>query len=160
MTRPIWLGIDWGWRNPFGCVFVCPVRGGEQFLVVDEYKQELRRIPEHGREILRRNFVGNYGALAGGWADPSEPEDIIELSEVLGVTIWPAPSIGVKAGQELVEQALMPGPYGPGLIIHPRCINLRQEIGFYDEHNPGGGDHHLLDGLRYFFAGYTRRRSK
>jgi hypothetical protein len=158
MKHPVWLGIDFGWRNPFGAVFGVPVRGGEQWLIVAEYKQELRRVSEHGRKILEINFAGDFGALAGGWADPSDPEGIDELSEVLGVRILPAPAIGVKAGQEIVERWFREGPYGPGVIIHPRCVELIREIGFYDAHNPGGGDHHLLDGLRYLLVGSEGKR--
>jgi hypothetical protein len=153
MKAPIYLGIDFGYRNPFAALLCCPVRGGEQILVVDEHYQVLRTVGENGRRIIAKN----PGVLRKGWADPSRPDSIAELTEVLGIGILPAPSVGVQYGQELVKQWLKNGPNGPGLVIHPRCINLLREIKYYDEHDPGSGDHHALDALRYFLVGWLNK---
>jgi len=157
MRPPLFLGVDFGYRNPFAAVLCAPVRGGEKVLVVDEHYQELRTVRENGRKILEICFVSGY-VLRKGWADPARPDSIAELQETLGIEIIGAGG-AVEAGQKLVKEWLKNGPYGPGLIIHPRCVNLLREIREYEEHDPGGGRHHALDALRYFLSGWLKGRT-
>ena len=32
----LYLGIDFGYKNPFACLWIQPIKGGERVLVLDE----------------------------------------------------------------------------------------------------------------------------
>lgn len=150
----VYLGIDFGYRNPFACLWIQPVEQGERVLVLDEYYQRLRTTAENGRAILTQNIDMGYGPITAVYADPANPEGHTILSAILGVEVE-APRRPVAVGQELVRQWLKLRPDGkPGLLIHHRCKNLIRELKGYSAHEPGKGEHHALDALRYFFAGW------
>ena len=152
--QPLYLGIDFGYRNPFACLWLQPIERGERVLVLDEYYQRLRTTAENGRAILSQNIAMGYGPITAAYADPANPEGQAVLSEILGVEVQ-APRRPVAVGQELVRQWLKIRPDGsPGLLIHHRCKNLIRELKGYSAHEPGKGEHHALDALRYFFAGW------
>jgi len=151
---PLYLGIDFGYRNPFACLWIQPIEGGERVLVLDEYYQRLRTTAENSRAVLAQHAACGYGRLTDAFADPSDPEKRAVLSEILGIEVR-APRRAVETGQELVRQWLKVRPDGkPGLLIHHRCKELIAEIRGYMVHEPGKGRHHALDALRYFFAGW------
>jgi len=153
--QPLYLGIDFGYRNPFACLWLQPIERGERVLVLDEYYQRLRTTAENGRAILAQNIAIGYGPIIAAYADPANPEGQAVLSEILGVEVQ-APRRPVAVGQELVRQWLKIRPDGsPGLLIHHRCKNLIRELKGYSVHEPGKGEHHALDALRYFFAGWA-----
>lgn len=155
--RPIWLGIDWGYRNPAAFVLGCPLDGGERLAIVDVLRQDYRILPELADMVILLNHRGGYGTLAGGWADPSRPDSIREMSGLLGVEILPAPGVSFDEGQKLVNQMFRDGPRGPGLLIHPRCQELIREIPDYTEHEPGDPGHDLCDALRYLVVGWSKK---
>ena len=151
---PLYLGVDFGYRNPFACLWIQPVAGGERVVVLNEYYQRLRTTAENGRAILAQHHSCGYGPITGVYADHSNPEGQAVLAEVLGVEVW-ALRKSVKDGQELVRQWMKLRPDGlPGLLIHHRCKNLIRELNGYFRHEPGQGEHHAVDALRYFFAGW------
>lgn len=150
----LYLGIDFGYRNPFACLWIQTMDGGERILVLDEYYQRYRTTLENAKAILAHHQAQGYGPITCAYADPSDPDKRAMLEEVLGVSVK-APRLPVEVGQELVRQWLKVGPDGkPGLLIHHRCRNLIQELKGYMNHEPGKGQHHALDALRYFFAGW------
>ena len=152
---PLYLGIDFGYRNPFACLWVQPVERGERVLVLDEYYQRLRTTAENGRAVLEHHLVCSYGPITAVYADPANPEGQAVLSQVLGVEVQ-APRRRVADGQELVRQWLKVRPDGkPGLMISHRCKNLIRELTGYLKHEPGQGEHHAVDALRYFFCGWS-----
>jgi len=152
---PLYLGIDFGYRNPFACLWIQPVQNKERVLVLDEYYQRFRTTLENGKAILAHHQAGGYGHLTCAFADPSDPDKRAMLSEILGVEVK-APRLPVEVGQELVRQWLKVRPEDglPGLLIHHRCKNIIRELKGYMVHEPGKGEHHALDALRYFFAGW------
>jgi hypothetical protein len=152
----LYLGIDFGYRNPFACLWVQPIERGERVLVLDEYYQRLRTTLENGKAVLAHHLASGYGPITDAFADPSDPDKRAMLSDILGVEVK-APRRPVEVGQELVRRWLKVRPDGkPGLLIHHRCRNLIQELKSYEVHEPGKGRHHALDALRYFFAGWQR----
>jgi len=155
---PLYLGIDFGYKNPFACLWIQPIEGGERVLVVDEYYQRYRTTIENGKGILAQHQAAGYPALTQAFADPSDPDKRAMLAEVLGVEVK-APRRPVEVGQELVRWWFQMRPDGkPGLLIHHRCKNLIEELKGYMVHEPGKGRHHALDALRYFFAGWEGAR--
>jgi len=152
--KELYLGIDFGYTNPFACLWIQPIEQGERVLVLDEYYQRYRTTAENGKAILELHLVAGYGQLTDAFADPSDPEKRAVLSEILGVGVK-APRRSVAVGQELVRRWLKVRPDGlPGLLIRGNCRNLIQELKGYAAHEPGKGRHHALDALRYFFAGW------
>jgi len=151
---PLYLGIDFGYRNPFACLWLQPVARGERVLVLNEYYQRLRTTAENGRALLAQHIAWGYGPITAVYPDPSNPEGAAVLAEILGVPVSPLRR-SVAEGQELVRQWLKVRPDGkPGLLIHHGCKNLIRELTYYLKHEPGQGEHHAVDALRYFFAGW------
>ncbi|MFZ2087036.1 MAG: hypothetical protein WAU47_00550 [Desulfobaccales bacterium] len=123
-------------------------------MIVSEYYQRLRTTMENAKAVLARHHTCGYGPISGAYCDPSSPETQVVFSEILGVKVQ-APRRGVEMGQEMVRQWLKVRPDGkPGLLFHHRCQNLIRELRNYREHEPGKGEHHALDALRYFFCGW------
>jgi hypothetical protein len=150
----LYLGIDFGYKNPFACLWIQPIERGERVLVLDEYYQRYRTTLENGKAMLKMHHACGYGVITEAFADPSDPDKRVMLSEILGVEVK-APRRPVEMGQELVRQWLKIRPDGkPGLLIHHRCKELISELKGYLVHEPGKGRHHALDALRYFFAGW------
>ena len=73
-SQPLYLGIDFGYRNPFACLWLQPIERGERVLVLDEYYQRLRTTAENGRAILVQNIAMGYGPITSAYADPANPE--------------------------------------------------------------------------------------
>jgi hypothetical protein len=153
LGQPLHLGIDFGYRNPFACLWLQPIERGERVLVLIYY-QRLRTSAENGRAILSQNIAMGYEPIMAAYADPANPDGQAVLSGILGIEVQ-ASRRPVAVGQELVRQWLKIRPDGsPGLLIHHRCRNLIRELKGYSAHEPGKGEHHALDALRYFFAGW------
>jgi hypothetical protein len=105
----LYLGIDFGYRNPFACLWVQPLDRGERVLVLDEYYQRLRTTLENGKAVLAHHQTGGYGVITDAFADPSDPDKRAMLSDILGVEVK-APRRPVEAGQELGADGSRSGP--------------------------------------------------
>ncbi len=70
----LYLGVDFGYRNPFACLWIQPIDQGERVLVLDEYYQRYRTTAENGRSLLQLHQASGYGRLTGAFCDPSDPE--------------------------------------------------------------------------------------
>jgi hypothetical protein len=155
-AQGLYLSVDPGYTNPFAGLWVMPVEKGERVVVIDEYYETMRTTPENARAIKKQHEERGYPPFRGGYGDPANPERLVLLGEELGVEIK-GPRLPVKVGQELVKLWLERRYDGvPCLIIGHRCRNLIREIRLYLQHEPGSGDHHALDALRYFFAGWAK----
>lgn len=152
---PIYFGFDFGYRNPFVCLWIQPQKKGERVMVLDEYYQTYRTTAENARALMNHHISMGYGEIACGYPDPSNPEGIAVLEQVLGVEMR-APRVSVVRGHEIIRRWLKVNPEDglPGLIFHHRCQNLIREITGYLKHEPGKGAHHGADALRYFFTGW------
>ena len=158
LKETLYLGIDFGYRNPFACLWVQPIERGERVLVLDEYYQRLRTTVENGKAVLAQHLACGYGPITDGLCRPLRPGQRAMLSDILGVEVK-APRRRWTVGQELVRQWLKIRPDNkPGLLISHRCKNLIRELTGYLKHEPGQGEHHAVDALRYFFAGWPGAR--
>jgi hypothetical protein len=159
-TLDLYLTVDPGYTNPFAGLWIQPIEKAERFLVVREYYQTLRTSPENARAMLQIQQDCGY-SLTGACGDPANPERLVLLSEVLGVT-FEGPRLPVVTGQEYVRRYMKVRPEDgrPGLLIHHRCKNLIHEATIYLEHKPGVGENHALDALRYFFCYWFGKRLK
>jgi hypothetical protein len=150
----LYISVDPGYSNPFACLWIMPVEKGERLLVLDEYYQRFRTTPENAKAIAKQHQEMGHPPLRMGYGDPANPERLVLLSEVLGIEVK-GPRLPVRVGQEMVRQWIERRYDGqPCLIIHHRCKNLIRELKNYREHEPGKGNHHALDALRYFFCGW------
>jgi len=150
----LYISVDPGYTNPFACLWIMPVEKGERVVVLDEYYQRFRTTPENARAIAKQHQEMGHPPLKLGYGDPANPERLVLLSEVLGIEVKGV-RLPVTVGQEFVRQWLERRYDGaPCLIIHHRCKNLIRELKNYREHEPGKGEHHALDALRYFFCGW------
>jgi len=150
----LYISVDPGYSNPFACLWIMPVDKGERLLVLDEYYQRFRTTPENAKAIAKQHQEMGHPPLRMGYGDPANPERLVLLSEVLGIEVK-GPRLPVRVGQEMVRQWIERRYDGhPCLVIHHRCKNLIRELKNYREHEPGKGNHHALDALRYFFCGW------
>ena len=150
----LYISVDPGYTNPFACLWIMPVEKGERVMVLDEYYERFRTTPENAKAIAKQHQEMGHPPLKMGYGDPANPERLVLLSEVLGIEVK-GPRLPVTVGQELVRQWLERRYDGlPCLVIHHRCKNLILELKKYREHEPGKGNHHALDALRYFFCGW------
>ena len=148
------LSVDPGYTNPFAGLWIQPIERNERVIVLREYYQRYRTTPENGKAMLAVHQEVSYKPLSGAWGDPSNPERLALLSEIFGVK-FNGPRLPVEVGQDLVRRWLKVRPDGrPGLLIHHRCKNLIRELTGYLKHEPGQGEHHEVDALRYFFCGW------
>jgi hypothetical protein len=153
----LYISVDPGYTNPFACLWIMPVEKGERVMVLDEYYQRFRTTPENARAIAKQHQEMDHPPLKMGYGDPANPERLVLLSEVLGIEVKGA-RLPVEVGQEMVRQWLERRYDGaPCLVFHHRCRNLVRELRKYREHEPGKGEHHALDALRYFFCGWRGR---
>jgi hypothetical protein len=153
----LYISVDPGYTNPFACLWIMPVEKGERVMVLDEYYERFRTTPENAKAIAKQHQEMGHPPLKMGYGDPANPERLVLLSEVLGIEVK-GPRLPVTVGQELVRQWLERRYDGaPCLVIHHRCKNLIREYRKYREHEPGKGEHHALDALRYFFCGWIGR---
>ncbi len=153
----LYLTVDPGYTNPFAGLWIMPFEKGERVLVLDEYYVTMRTTPENARFIKRQHQERGYPPLTQGVGDPSNPERLVLLSEVLGIP-FEAPRSHVDEGQRLIDAWFARRYDGePCLIISHRCKNLYKELRLYKEHKAGSGLHHALDALRYWFIWWTGR---
>lgn len=158
-------GIDFGFTQPFACVWLCVDHDG-RISVFDEYFRSGATVLDHAREILRRDeALAARGVLRGAsFADPAARAEREALAQC-GVPNGPAEN-ALLPGISRVRQALLPRADGrPGLVVHPRCVNLIREFEGYiyeeltraGEPLPVKGDDHALDALRYGVMGLCSR---
>ena len=176
---PLWRTVDFGYRNPFACLWVRRAPDGSAW-VEDELYGSGWLVEDAAREILRRD----RGRRVVATLADHDAEDRATLLRH-GVPTLPAPKAvgpGIEtvkrflrapptfdlAPDSLREQASLPPP---GVRVHPRCRNLIHEFETYAwEEEPLGLDRnaptrprpwfdHALDALRYLLH-YWRLRSR
>jgi hypothetical protein len=136
--------------------------------------QWLRTNEENARIALKIHQERGYGPLTGGWGDPSAPQMLRAYSLIFGVEIG-ACRRPVEWGEEQLNfwmktAGLFNG--AKGLVFSRECLfypaerekkknqrrwlSLVKEIKHKELHEPGKGEHHGPDALRYFLAGWLR----
>lgn len=156
----LWLAIDFGFANPFVCLWIIAAPGGGVF-VVDEYVQEQRTIDEHIEHIRRRPW-GQVRRVACDPAGTARNEQTA-MSDVQALRRagWRVVCrhSAIVEGIEMIRAAIRPAAGPPSLFIHPRCALLIRAIRSY-RYAPRGGElplkdgthDHLIDALRYFYV--------
>jgi len=81
---PVYCGIDWGYNDPFVCVWC--VKWDGVWIVVDEYYKTRGLLKEHANRILQHPL---HSRVKRYWADPSGLQNRREFRE-MGITTLPA----------------------------------------------------------------------
>lgn len=154
----LWLGIDFGYRNPFVALWVWTDHLGRVF-VIDEYVQNQRLMHHHIAEIRSRGR-GEIWRIAcdpagNGVSDQTGKSDVKLLREA-GYKVL-SQSSQIADGLEMIRTALNPAIGAPSLFIHPRCKQLIKSMKRYrckdnsEIPDKDGENDHLIDALRYFY---------
>jgi len=164
---PTFRAVDFGYRDPFVCLWVQVSPAGTVH-VVDEYVQTQLPITHHADAIVRRDpcaVMATYVDPAGRQREATSGAACTELLAAAGIPCTSRAST-VSEGLELIRAALAPAAGGPTLKIHPRCRKLIDAMGAYHYPPPGSegeadkpvkdGPDHMIDALRYFFVNRAR----
>ena len=155
----LWLAIDFGFNNPFVCLWVR--HGGGVVHVIDEYVQEHRTVAQHIPAIRARG----HGPLrlvacdpAGNGRNDQTAQSNVTLLRREGFEVHCRGSF-IADGIEAIRAGLAPAAGEPTLFVHPRCRRLITALSAYRYPEGGGeqpikdGTHdHPIDALRYFYA--------
>ena len=157
----IYRGIDFGFSNPFACVWL--THNGNQWQIIAEYVQSTRVLDEHISAVNRiDDQLRARGAVIGtSWADPSGALEREEL-KIGGIDSSVADN-RTTGGIEIVRQQLKVRDGKPRMVVHQSCRHLIGEFCNYvwkeaqsDRDVPEKKNDHALDALRYALVGATR----
>ena len=148
------FGIDWGFTNALVGLIIGYDADGRKYVLEEFY--------EHGVQVdVLRDWLLNKKKeynLAKGYADPSEPQFIIQFNRS-GLFVMEADN-EVMPGINAVYKELEPAADGkPRLYILARCQHTIEEFSKYrykdakdgvpQQENPLKVDDHAMDALRY-----------
>jgi phage terminase large subunit len=120
----VYRTIDFGYNNPFVCLFVERTKDDE-WIIFDEHYQKEMLLSEHVIEINRRNYP-----IENTWCDPSAKQERMELQS-LGIECSPGNN-DVKAGILAVKELLAIDKNNRcKLKVCKRCINVIKEFESY-----------------------------
>ncbi len=159
----LWLGIDFGFSNPFVCLWIRKYADGV-IHVLDEYVQQSQTTDTHITEIKSRAYgeIAHIGCdPAGGAANDQTAKSNVDVLRKANFSVRTKGSKIVE-GLELLRLGLKSGTAKSTLFIHPRCARLIKALQAYRYPDLAGeiplkdGEHdHLIDALRYFFINAT-----
>ena len=155
-------GIDFGFNNPFVCLWMARNPDGIWY-VYDEHYRPRATIGSHAGVIDRISGAEQYIAT---YAD-HDAQDRAELWE-LGIYTMPARK-EKRSGIEAVQRMLkIRGNGKPRLYIFENCINTIKEMSAYHyaegtdlkdpQDEPVKKDDHTLDALRYIILALSKAR--
>jgi hypothetical protein len=155
------LAIDFGYANPFVCLFIVTTSDGVTH-VVDEYVQRQRTVEEHIAAIGGRGWPVGRGTVvycdpAGNGRSDQTGRSSVDSLRAAGYIVRTRPS-RIVDGLEWIRAALRPAQGPPRLFIHRRCQRLIKALRTY-RYPEGGGEipikdgenDHSIDALRYHF---------
>jgi PBSX family phage terminase large subunit len=153
-------GIDWGYKNPFVCLWVAVDGDGRAYLF-NEYTETQRLLEYHAEQIKERGHTGTF-CIADH--DPQNVREFIQL----GIQTYPAVK-EVKAGIQKVSSRLQVQKDGkPRLFVFENCIHTIKEFMLYEweTHREGKAEKeepkklhdHCMDALRYIIMQIDRGR--
>lgn len=168
-TDPLYRAIDFGFVNPFVCLFI---QVGEDGVVrvVDEYVRRRAGIAEHVKEIRLRTgrkeeqVAGTYCDPAGAGRNDVTGTSAVSELRAMGVQVSYVRS-RIMEGVELIRRALRSGDSKARLVISSRCPNLIEAMKNYHYPADQGSElplkdgvyDHYIDALRYFFVNYEKK---
>ena len=146
-------GIDFGFNNPFVCVWLAR-DGDNRWYVYDEHYRAQSTLATHASRI---KAIGGADIYAATYAD-HDAQDRAELWEY-GIQTTPAKK-AVRNGIEAVQRALkVQGNGKPRLYIFDHCVNVIRELAAYHypegtdlrdpNDEPAKKDDHTVDAVRY-----------
>lgn len=156
-----WWAMDFGYVDPFICLDVM-IDPSDRVWVWREYVVSYVSTHEHGQILKKRENPPGFHIDAVA-ADPRGADEIATLAYSVGSIC--ANAVGWTMGVEEVKRALKVREDGlPGLIVHPRCVELIRQMKrlrakeVKEGHNSREGQHdyddHTCDAIRYFFNEY------
>jgi len=144
-------GIDYGYTNPFVCLFGAVDEDGRLY-IYDEHYESKRLIKYHADKIKQRE--GNFKWTV---AD-HDAQDNAEMRSQ-GIQTLNAKKSVIEGIQKVKARLVTQGDGRPRLFVHPRCENLIRELQFYrwqeakegvnEKEEPVKEFDHALDALRY-----------
>ncbi len=165
-TLPLYRAIDFGFVNPFVCLWIQTDQTGRVF-VIDEYVCRRKTIAEHAAFIKAHTPCAST-QVAGTFCDPAGAG----RNDITGTgAVHELAAAGIRAtwrksrileGIEKIRVALRAGDGTGRLTLSPRCVRLIEALRCY--HYPAGGagvtelpekdglHDHPIDALRYFFV--------
>lgn len=167
---PLYRAIDFGYVNPFVCLWVQVDQDGT-VRVIDEYYRSRAAVAVHAANI-KKITPCREEAVAATYCDPAGAgvNDVTGTSSVkelraMGIQVSYKRS-RILEGIELIRRALRAGDGQRSIVISPRCARLIEAMRCYhypDEKSPAevpekdGVYDHPIDALRYFFVNYKSR---
>jgi hypothetical protein len=159
-----WLGLDFGYVDPFVCLDIM-IDHNQRKWVWREYVVSYKSTHDHGLILRNREQPKGYH-IDGVAADPRGADEAATLQWLFGPIL--RNDVGRSLGYEAIKRDLKVRPDGlPGLIIHPRCTELRRQMKRLRTKEPKEGhnskqvieqvdyDDHTCDALRYFYNEYV-----
>ncbi|HSN01985.1 MAG TPA: terminase family protein [Acidimicrobiales bacterium] len=154
-------GIDFGFTNPFACVWGHLDHDGCLWITGCRYVRQCT-LPVHAEAIPRGVRY---------WCDPAQPESRVELRNA-GHDAVPCVHLSARGaggekrtpilhGIDLVSERIRTGRLK---VVRNACLPLIREAGMYRydpskaSENPVDEDNHALDSLRYLIVGLDRGR--
>lgn len=157
MGGQCFLGIDWGFNNPFVCLWMHRDHDGA-WTIYDEHYQSQQFLEYHAKKIHQRPKPDQ--GIARVWADTEDAEARAVMSVKHGIVTNGA-NKDINAGIEEVDRLMMPSANGkPRIRVTRNCTNTIRELFNYRwESNATGRrnatdtpmdkDNHACDAMRY-----------
>lgn len=167
---PLYLAVDYGWTNPFVCLFV-QVDVWDNVYVIGEYRRINRDIEDIAKDLVAHPYASKAKTL---YPDPAEPGDTAVLEKKLKVRANGATGGELKWRLELIRQRLkidhrrigLKDKLPTKLVFDRSCKETIREMQDYrypetkeeqdKEHpeKPLDKDDHGPEALGRFFRGY------
>lgn len=163
---PLYRAIDFGFVNPFVCLWLQTDRQGRIF-VLDEYVQRGKTVTENAKQVLAQTPCAE-ASVSGTFCDPAgaQRSDLTGSSAIrqlaaAGIVATYRKS-GIVEGIEKIRAALKTADGAHRLIIDPKCRHLIDALQGYRYPDNGASElplkdgvyDHPIDALRYFFANF------
>lgn len=170
-SRPMENGMDFGWKAPTAYAFTYFT--DDEWWIFDEYYATERTVADHaGRILAQRHAYDNDLKVIYG--DAANSQTIQEFG-LYNMYITPAKKDkdSIKNGINRIEEYMKVNPITkkPRLHIHPRCVNLINELSTHQwkqvrgrenelKDVPEDGNDHMIDSIRYVVLHHHARQQQ
>lgn len=166
---PLYRAIDFGFVNPFVCLWI-QVDSSGVIRIIDEYYKSRSPIGTHAEQLKKKTPCGE-DMVAATFCDPAGAgvNDVTGTSSVrelraMGIRTRYRKS-RILQGIELIRQVLRSGDGAAKLMVSSRCHKLIEAMQCYHYPDASSGTlselpekdgiyDHPIDALRYFFVNY------
>jgi len=157
------LAMDFGYRNPFACLWIAD--DGRVVHVIDELIAPSRLLSDLLDDIESRPWRIEKSIAcdpAGNAPNEQTGRSNVQLLRARGYTVRTRGS-SIQDGLEAIRARLQPAAGSPTLFIHPRCKQLIQAMRSYrygektgEKPLKDGVNDHPIDALRYWLVNHQR----